>query len=67
MAASSWSRMAESPDIRCVLVGPPHSGKSSMLLALTTGTHQKQQTYAPTAFDNYTATIEDGSQKYTMR
>ena len=67
MAASGWCRMAETLDIRCVLVGPPDSGKSSMLLALPTGTYQNPETYAPTAFDNYTATIEDGSHKYTMR
>ena len=63
----SLSRMADPPDLRCVLVGPPDSGKSSMLLALTTGTCEASDTYAPTVFDNYTATVEDGGRKYPLR
>ena len=56
------------PPIKCVVVGPPRSGKSSMLLNLTTGeTIDDSKGYTPTIFDNYATSIEHKGQTYELR
>ena len=57
--------MADPVELKVVLVGPPGSGKSSMILALTTNTFKT--VHSPTTFDNYAATIEDGQKSYQLR
>ena len=57
--------MADPVHLKVVLVGPPGTGKSSMIHALTTNTFKT--VYSPTAFDNYTAKIEDGQKIYQLR
>ena len=64
----SWSAMAGPLPIKCVLTGPPRSGKSSMLLNLTTGqTADDEKEYTPTVFDNYATSIEQRGQTYELR
>ena len=54
--------------IKCVVVGPPRSGKSSMLLNLTTGeTSDETKEHIPTVFENYATKIEHSGQKYELR
>ena len=51
--------MAGVTPIKCVVVGPPRSGKSSMLLNLTTGeTSDEKKEHIPTVFENYATKIE---------
>ena len=54
--------------IKCVLVGPPCSGKTSLLVNLTTGepTEASSQ-HEPTLFDNYTSFIEHSGEKCELR
>ena len=59
------ANMADPVDLKVVLVGPPGSGKSSMILSLTTNTFKT--VHSPTTFDNYAATIEDGQKSYQLR
>ena len=60
--------MAGVEPIRCVVVGPPRSGKSSMLLNLTTGEKSDEtKKYIPTVFENYATEIEHIGQKYQLR
>ena len=56
---------ANMADLKVVLVGPPGTGKSSMIHSLTTNTFKT--VHSPTAFDNYTAKIEDGQKTYQLR
>ena len=55
--------------IKCVLVGPPSSGKTSLLLNLTTGEGiDENADYRPTYFDIcYETSIEHGGQDFQMR
>ena len=53
------------PSFKVVLVGPPGTGKSSMIHSLTTKTFKTF--HSPTAFDNRTAKIEDGQNSYQLR
>ena len=54
--------------IKCVVVGPPRSGKSSMLLNLTTGEKSDDtKEHIPTIFENYATKIEHLGQKYELR
>ena len=59
------ANMADPVDLKVVLVGPPGTGKSSMIHCLTTNTFKT--VHSPTAFDNYTAKIEDGQTTYQLR
>ena len=60
------ANMADRVELKVVLVGPPGSGKSSMILSLTANGTFKT-VHSPTTFDNYTATIEDGQKRYRLR
>ena len=51
--------------IKCVIVGPPASGKSSMLVKLTTG--EISSNYTPTVFDNYATCMKQGGNEYELR
>ena len=57
--------MADPTPIKCVVVGPPAGGKSSMLVRLTTG--EVPADYIETVFDNYTASIKQGGKEYELR
>ena len=57
--------MADPVPIKCVVVGPPASGKSSMLVKLTTG--EISSDYTPTVFDNYATCIKQGGKDYELR
>ena len=57
--------MADPVELKVVLVGPPQSGKSNMILALTTNTFKT--VHSPTTFDNSAVTIEDGQKIYQLR
>ena len=60
--------MAGPLPIKCVLTGPSKSGKTSMLLALTTKeTVDDGRQYTPTIFDNYATSVEHGKQTYELR
>ena len=60
--------MAGPLPIKCVVTGPKKSGKTSMLLALTTKeTVDGDRKYTPTIFDNYATSIEHGKQTYVLR
>ena len=60
--------MAGPLPIKCVVTGPPRSGKSSMLLNLTTGeTVDDGKGYTPTVFDNYATSIEHQGQTFELR
>ena len=60
--------MAGATPIKCVVVGPPRSGKSSILLNLTTGeTSDEKKEHIPTVFENYATEIEYTGQKYELR
>ena len=59
------ANMADPVDLKVVLVGPPGTGKSSMIQSLTTNTFKT--VHSPTAFDNYTAKVEDGQKTYQLR
>ena len=60
--------MARKGIIKCVVTGPPNSGKSSMLLNLTTGeTANDGKDYIPTVFDNYATIIKHRGQPYELR
>ena len=60
--------MAGPLPIKCVVVGPPRSGKSSMLLNITTGeTVDDGKDYTPTVFDNFATSIEHKGQTYELR
>ena len=59
------ANMADPVDLKVVLVGPPGSGKSSMIHSLTTKTFSI--VHSPTMFDNYTAKIVDGQKRYQLR
>ena len=53
---------------RCVVVGPPRSGKSSMLLNITTGeTSDETKEHIPTVFDNYATKIDHAGKQYELR
>ena len=62
--------MAGALPIKCVVTGPLKSGKSSMLLNLTTGETADDddgKDYTPTVFDNYATSIEHRGQTYELR
>ena len=59
------ANMAHPVELKVVLVGPPGSGKSSMIHSLTTNTFKT--VHSPTAFDNYTAKVADGQKTYQLR
>ena len=59
------ANMADRVELKVVLVGPPGSGKSSMITCVTGQTFKT--VHSPTTFDNYTATIEDGQKRYRLR
>ena len=46
-------------DLKVVLVGPPDSGKSSMILSLTSDAYKNISEHTPTVFDTYRANIGD--------
>ena len=47
------------PDLKVVLVGPPDSGKSSMILSLTSDAYKNISEHTPTVFDTYRAKVGD--------
>ena len=51
--------------LKVAVVGPPMGGKSSLLLALTTGAICDE--YTPTTFDNYAVEMEESGKKYDLR
>ena len=51
--------------LKVAVVGPPMGGKSSLLLALTTGAICEEHT--PTTFDNYAIEIEESGKKFDLR
>ena len=56
------------PDLKVVLVGPPDSGKSSMILSLTSDAYKNISEHTPTVFDTYRARIGDSDgQTYQLR
>ena len=56
------------PDLKVVLVGPPDSGKSSMILSLTSDAYKNISEHTPTVFDTYRAKIGDSDgQTYQLR
>ena len=56
------------PDLKVVLVGPPDSGKSSMILSLTSDAYKNISEHTPTVFDTYRARIGDSEgQTYQLR
>ena len=57
--------MADPVELKVVLVGPPGSGKSSMITCVTGQTFKT--VHSPTIYDNYAATIEDGQTRYQLR
>ena len=59
--------MAGPLPIKCVVTGPPRSGKSSMLLNLTAGQTADDGKYTPTVFDNYATSIEYRGQTHELR
>ena len=60
--------MAGPQPIKCVLVGPASSGKTSLVLNLTAGTTTNSSSDSrPTFFDIYTTSIEHGGQMHEMR
>ena len=60
--------MAGPLPIKCVVVGPSKSGKTSLLLNLTTKeTVDDGRMYTPTIFDNYATSIEHEGQTYELR
>ena len=55
-------------DLKVVLVGPPDSGKSSMILSLTSDAYKNISEHTPTVFDTYRARIGDSEgQTYQLR
>ena len=60
--------MTDLQPIKCVLVGPPRCGKTSLLLNLTTGEGTDDSIdYRPTFFDIYETSIENGGQTCKIR
>ena len=60
--------MAGPLPIKCVVVGPSKSGKTSLLLNLTTKeTVEDGRMYTPTIFDNYATSLEHEGQTYELR
>ena len=60
--------MAGPLPIKCVVVGPSKSGKTSLLLNLTTKeTVDDGRKYTPTIFDNYATSLEHEGQTYELR
>ena len=57
--------MADPTPIKCVVVGPPAGGKSSMLVKLTTGEILSDCT--TTVFDNFATRINHGGEEYELR
>ena len=56
------------PDLKVVLVGPPDSGKSSMILSLTSDAYKNISEHTPTVFDTYRAKVGDSEgQSYQLR
>ena len=60
--------MASKSVTHCVLIGPPGSGKTSLLVNLTTGEPiDPSMQHEPTVFDNYTTVIEEGGKEHELR
>ena len=52
----------------CVLVGPPESGKTSLLANFTTGEPtDPSMLHEPTIFENYTTIIEQNGKEHELR
>ena len=52
----------------CVLVGPPESGKTSLLVNLTTGEPtDASMLHVPTIFEKYTTIIEQNGKEHELR
>ena len=63
------SKMEEGdPELKVVMVGPPGSGKSSMILSLTSDAYKNISEHTTTVFDKYCAKVEDSAgQSYQLR
>ena len=56
------------PELKVVMVGPPGSGKSSMILSLTSDAYKNISEHTTTVFDKYCAKVEDSAgQSYQLR
>ena len=56
------------PELKGVMVGPPGSGKSSMILSLTSDAYKNISEHTTTVFDKYCAKVEDSAgQSYQLR
>ena len=68
-SSKMFSSMGETlPDMKVVLVGPPSSGKSSMILSLTSDAYKVISEHTPTVFDSYRAKVEgNNGQTYQLR
>ena len=52
----------------CVLVGPPESGKTSLLVNLTTGEPtDPSMLHVPTIFEKYKTIIEQNGKEHELR
>ena len=56
-----------SQSIKCVLVGPPATGKSAIITSLISGGSDKLYNHIPTVFDNYTVDIKEGKTSHDLR
>ena len=56
-----------SQSIKCVLVGPPATGKSAIITSLISGGGDKLYNHIPTVFDNYTVDIKEGKTSHDLR
>ena len=60
--------MAATCVTHCVLVGPPESGKTSLLVNLTTGEPtDPSMLHVPTIFEKYTTIIEQNGKEHELR
>ena len=64
---STFNGMATSQSIKCVLVGPPATGKSAIITSLISGGSDKLYNHIPTVFDNYTVGIKEGKTSHDLR
>ena len=56
-----------SQSIKCVLVGPPATGKSAIITSLISGGSDKLYNHIPTVFENYTVDIKEGKASHDLR